>query len=296
MLRKTIILLFIMQLHNHHTDKNIRLAFLLNLLFTIVSIAGGICFNSQAIISEAIHNLSCTLTIGSAWFFQYISSKPAPKSLTFGAERLQIIGAIISVIVLSISSISIIMESIGTIAHSHDHQIMVSGVLWMALRGIVVKGFAALRTAKGANENERLVSVHMLADMMGWVAILITAIVLHFTHLPLIDSALSIAIATYIMINVVKSAILIVSVILDKVPNDITVEQIKQSIDSIDGVSQIDDIKLWSLDGEHHAVIITLTPTIYSVENNKNIRTEINKRLSTTKITQTYLDIATQMS
>ena len=277
--------------HHNHTTGNIKTVFWLNLFFTVLAFVGGHIMNSNAIQAESIHNLGCTFTIGSAWFFQWLSEKKQFKSFSFGMGRIPLIGAIISAIVIFISSILMISESIGAIEIHHSHgDIVVEGMIWISLTGIAIKGFAAYRTRKASGENERLVSIHMIADTMGWATILIAGIILLFVHIPLLDSALSIAISTYIIINVVGSSIRIFSILFDRVPTGISIDKIKDIISSINGIEKVEDIKIWSLDGEKSAAIVQILPTIYSEESNKKIRQSITECLSDFNISETYVD------
>lgn len=277
--------------HHNHTTGNIKTVFWLNLFFTILAFVGGYIMNSNAIKAESIHNLGCTFTIGSAWFFQWLSEKKRFKSFSFGMGRIPLIGAIISAIVIFISSILMISESIGAIEIHHSHgDIVAEGMIWISLTGIAIKGFAAYRTRKASGENERLVSIHMIADTMGWATILIAGIILLFVHIPLLDSALSIAISTYIIINVVRSSIRIFSILFDRVPAGISIDKIKDIISSINGIEKVEDIKIWSLDGENSAAIVQILPTIYSEENNKKIRQHISECLSDFGISEIYVE------
>lgn len=247
--------------------------------------------NSNAIQAESIHNLGCTFTIGSAWFFQWLSEKKQFKSFSFGMGRIPLIGAIISAIVIFISSILMISESIGAIEIHHSHgDIVAEGMIWISLTGIAIKGFAAYRTRKASGENERLVSIHMIADTMGWATILIAGIILLFVNIPLLDSVLSIAISTYIIINVVGSSIRIFSILFDRVPAGISIDIIKDIISSINGIEKVEDIKIWSLDGENSAAIVQILPTIYSEENIKKIRQHISECLSDFGISEIYVE------
>lgn len=278
--------------YHSHTVGNIGTAFLLNLAFTALSLICGFALNSNAILSESIHNLGCTFTIGSAWFFQYLSSKKQFKSLSFGMGRVPLMGALISAIVLSISSIAILLGSISAIEHQHSHgNIMAEGMIWLSVIGIIIKGYAAFRTRHATGENERLVSVHMLADTMGWIAILVVGIILLFVNIPVLDSILSIAISAYILVNVVKSLINTFSILLDRVPAGLSIHSIRERITTIKGIKSIDDMKIWSVDGEQNAAIVKITPHTYSEEENKKIRQEITECLSDYGINNIYIDI-----
>ena len=86
--------------HNHTSTKNIKIAFYLNLCFTILEIIGGIYVNSIAIISDAIHDLGDTISLGTAWYLDVKSKKKADKKFSFGYNRFSLLGALISSIIL----------------------------------------------------------------------------------------------------------------------------------------------------------------------------------------------------
>ncbi|MCH7534528.1 MAG: cation transporter, partial [Bacteroidetes bacterium] len=105
--------------HNHHNSSeevsNIRMAFFLNLCFTFLEIAGGIYTNSVAIMSDALHDLGDSLSLGLAWYFQKLSSKKRDGKFSFGYRRFSLLGAIVNSIVLVIGSILILNETIPRI-------------------------------------------------------------------------------------------------------------------------------------------------------------------------------------
>lgn len=277
--------------YHSHTTGNIGVAFWLNFAFTVIALICGFALNSNAILSESIHNLGCTFTIGSAWFFQYISSKKQFDSLSFGSGRIPLLGAIISAIVLSVSSILVLLGSVSAIEHNHTHgDIMAEGMIWLSLIGILIKGLAAYKTKNAKGENEKLVSVHMFADTMGWIAILITGIILLFKDVPIIDSALSIAISAYILVNVVNSLINTFNILLDRVPTGLSIKTVRELLYNIKEIKSIGDIKLWSIDGELHAAIIQVTPTVYNEEVNKKIKSEIKQLLTNLNITEIFIE------
>ena len=160
----------------------------------------------------------------------------------------------------------------------------------MSLIGILIKGLAAYKTKNAKGENEKLVSVHMFADTMGWIAILITGIILLFKDVPIIDSALSIAISAYILVNVVNSLINTFNILLDRVPTGLSIKTVRELLYNIKEIKSIGDIKLWSIDGELHAAIIQVTPTVYNEEVNKKIKSEIKQLLTNLNISEIVID------
>src|SRR5690554_5735316 len=99
--------------HHHHYDQsgnNLLWAFLLNLAFTIFEIIGGLYVNSVAILSDAVHDLGDSLSLGLAWYLNKKSKQAADKNFTFGYSRFSLLGALINSVVLIAGSIFVINE------------------------------------------------------------------------------------------------------------------------------------------------------------------------------------------
>lgn len=101
--------------HNHshnHSEGNVKVAFFLNLSFTIIEIIGGLYTNSLAILSDALHDLGDSLSLGLSWYFQKLSKKGRTKRFSYGYKRFSLLGAIINSIVLVAGSIFILTKAI----------------------------------------------------------------------------------------------------------------------------------------------------------------------------------------
>ena len=190
-------------IHTHHGDvKNIKIAFFLNLGFSIVEIIGGFLTNSVAILSDAVHDLGDSFSLGLAWYFQKFSRKQRDKNFTYGYKRFSLVGALINSIVLIAGSVLILSEAIPRIFN--PQQADAGGMFLLAILGIIVNGIAVVRLRKGSSLNEKVVSLHMLEDVLGWSAVLIGAIIMKFTNLYIIDPILSVLISFFILFNVFK--------------------------------------------------------------------------------------------
>src|SRR5574344_1067634 len=199
---------------------NILIAFFLNLTFTVIAVAGGLITGSNAILSESVHNLGCTLSLGLAWVFQRMAAKPATDNYPFGYRRFALMGALINATVITTGSILMLVESLGGLSEHEHGKVMANGMFWIALAGIFFKGIAVLQT-RGKGANERMVSLHLLSDMMGWVAVLIVSIVLLFVDIPKLDSILSVLISVYILINVIRGLCDVFSVLMERRPKQV---------------------------------------------------------------------------
>ncbi|AZJ32226.1 cobalt-zinc-cadmium efflux system protein [Tenacibaculum mesophilum] len=242
--------------HNHHhhshgnSTGNIAVAFFLNLAFTIIEFIGGFYTNSLAIMSDALHDLGDSLSLGLSWYFQKKSTKKANKKYSYGYKRFSLLGAIINSIVLVIGSVFIIKEAIPRVINPESAD--AKGMMWLAVLGIIVNGAAVLKLKKGTSINERVVSLHLLEDVLGWGVVLIASIVMQFWNIPVLDPVLSIAIAGFVLYNVYKNIKESIRIILQGTPENISVEEIQQRIVSMKDVEGIHDCHLWTMDGEYN--------------------------------------------
>ena len=237
--------------HTHqHTGKNLKIAFFLNLIFTVFEIIGGIYTNSVAILSDAIHDLGDSLSLGTSWFLEVRSKKKADKKYSFGYARFSLLGALINSIVLIVGSVFIINEAIARIItpETSDAQ----GMILFACVGIAVNGYAAWKLSTGKSMNEKVVSWHLVEDVLGWIAVLIVAIVLYFKDVPYLDPALSLVITGYILWNVIKRLKETLFLFLQGIPADINQAEIESKILSIPYVKSLHHTHIWSLEGEQH--------------------------------------------
>ena len=234
--------------HHHQGTGNIKVAFFLNLGFTLIEIVGGILTNSVAIISDAIHDLGDSLSLGLSWYFQSLSKKKSDAKFSFGYQRFSLLGAVVNSMVLVIGGILVLQEAIPRLWEPTQPD--AEGMIYLAILGILVNGAAVLRLRKGSSINEEVVSLHLLEDVLGWVAVLIAAIVMQFVDAPILDPLLSILITTWVLWNVYRNLRKSFSILLQAVPGDKDITDLKQQIQEIPEISNVHDIHLWTLDGE----------------------------------------------
>jgi cobalt-zinc-cadmium efflux system protein len=237
--------------HSHdHSSKNLKTAFFLNLGFTIFELIGGYYVNSVAIISDAIHDLGDSLSLGTSWYLDVKSKQSPAKGFSFGYRRFSLLGALINSIVLIAGSIFVIKEAIGRILNPESSD--ATGMLIFAIIGVAVNGYAAWKLSKGKTLNERVISWHLVEDVLGWTAILIVSVVLHFRDIQYLDPALSLLITIYILWNVISRLKETLVIFLQGEPIDVDRELIEREILMIEHVESIHHTHIWSLDGEHH--------------------------------------------
>jgi len=243
--------------HQHHGDvKNIKWAFFLNLIFTLIEIIGGIFTNSVAILSDALHDLGDSLSLGMAWYFQGLSNKGRDDTYSYGYKRFSILAALLNSLVLIVGSVFILSEAIPRLYTPET--VDAKNMIFLAILGIIVNGAAVIKLKKGNSINEKVVSLHLLEDVLGWIAVLIGSIIMYFYDLPIIDPILSLLIAAYILLNVIKNLKDALKIFLQAGPLDMDKDQITAYFKSLPYVKSFHDFHYWSMDGNYHILTIHL--------------------------------------
>ena len=251
------------------TEKNILVAFILNISFSIFELIGGIFTNSISIISDAIHDFGDALSIGISLILEKISKKKPDEKYTYGYARYSVLGALITTIVLTMGSIFVILGGINRILNPET--INYNGMIIFAIFGVIINFLAAYFTKEGGSINQKAVNLHMLEDVLGWVVVLIGSILMKFTNISLIDSIMSIGIAIFILINAFKNLKDILDLFLEKIPKNISLEEIKKHLLGIEGITDVHHIHIWSIDG------FTNYSTMHIITEEKNIKELKNK-------------------
>jgi cobalt-zinc-cadmium efflux system protein len=245
--------------HHHHNEEhqasgNIVFAFWINTVFALIEIVGGFYTNSVAILSDAVHDLGDSLSLGLAYYFQKKSQQKEDVNFNYGYKRFSLLGAFINSVILTVSSVFIISESIQRL--SRPEQPDARGMMILALIGIAANVWAMLRLKKGKSINEKVVSLHFLEDVLGWCAVLIGSIVMMFADIPVLDPVLSILISTFIVWNVYKNLKVTFRILMQGSPENFSEAEIRKKVLDIRGVKDIHDAHSWTLDGQYN--IMTL--------------------------------------
>ena len=236
--------------HHHHSSNNIKVAFFLNFAFTILEIIGGLYVNSIAIISDAIHDLGDTISLGTSWYLEEKSYKKSNKKFSFGYKRFSLLGALINSIILIIGSLYVITEAVGRILEPEHTD--AKGMIFFAVIGVLVNGYAAWKLSSGKTMNEKVASWHLVEDVLGWVAVPVVGIILKFKDIHYRDPALSLLITIYILWNVFIRLKQTLFIFLQGVPEELDINEIESKILNIDFVNSIHHMHIWSLEGEHN--------------------------------------------
>jgi len=233
-----------------NSQRNIFIAFLLNLFFSVFEFIGGVFTGSFAIISDSLHDFGDAAGIGISFLFERKSKQKPDDSYTYGYARYSVVGSVIMTLILLFSSAVIICNAVTKLINPSS--INYNGMIILAIVGTAVNLLAAVITHKGDSINQKAVNLHMLEDVLGWAVVLIGAVIMKLTGITIIDPLLSIAVAVFIFINAVKNLTSALSVFLEKTPRGLNVWEIRKHIIGIEGIDDVHHIHLWSLDGSRN--------------------------------------------
>lgn len=238
--------------HLHATTADLRIAFFLNLGFTLVAGVGGIWTNSVAILSDAVHDFGDSLSLGLAWYLDRYAQRERDQRFSYGYRRFSLLGAVTTTIALVIGSVFVLIEAVPRLFSPEPTN--PAGMVIFALLGVTINGIAALRLRGRKSINARIVAWHLLEDVLGWTAVLIAAVTLLFVNLPLLDPTLSILITFFVLYNVIRNFRNTTLLFLQAVPDDVNLSELKQRLVAIDQICSVHHTHVWSMDGEHHVL------------------------------------------
>ncbi|HEL2326877.1 TPA: cation transporter [Streptococcus suis] len=229
------------------TERNILIALLLNLSFTIFEILGGLLTGSIAIISDAIHDLGDAISIAISYLLEKKSKQKPDIAYTFGYSRYSVLGSLVTTTVLVVGSIITLYNGVMRIATPVD--VHYDGMIIFAIVGVAVNAGATYFTRSGESLNQKAVNLHMLEDVLGWLVVLLGAIIMKFTNMTIIDPLMSVAVSAFVLSNALKNGKQIIDVLLEKTPTNMPVDAIISNVLAIDGVESIHHLHVWTLDG-----------------------------------------------
>ena len=257
-------------------EKNILIAFILNLSFAVFEFFGGLFTNSVAILSDSVHDLGDALSIGISYFLEKKSKKKADNKYTYGYVRYSVLGGVITTTILLVGSILVIIGAIKRLFNPVD--VNYSGMIIFAVIGVVLNFIAAYVTKDGDSINQKSVNLHMLEDVLGWIVVLIGAIIMNFTDIKILDSIMSVGVAIFILIHSLENLKDVVDLFLEKTPKDVDIEELRNHLLKIKDVIDIHHIHVWSIDGFNNYAtmhIVSKAKDISSVK--KKIREELSE-------------------
>ncbi len=257
------------------TEKNILIAFLLNLTFSVFELFGGLITGSIAILSDSVHDIGDALSIGLSYMLEKKSKQKPDNNYTYGYIRYSVIGSIITSTLLLTGSIFVIFESVKRLIKPQE--LNYNGMILISIIGVIVNTLAAMATKEGDSLNQKSVNLHMLEDVLGWVVVLIGSILIKFTNITYIDGILSIGVALFILRHAARNIKEVLDLFLEKTPNNINIEEIKHHLKEINGIIDIHHIHIRSIDGYNNFITLHAQVKKYDPKIKKQIKEELSE-------------------
>jgi cobalt-zinc-cadmium efflux system protein len=276
--------------HDHKAEANLKIAFWLNALFAVIEIAGGILTNSIAILSDAFHDLGDSAALGLAYYFQRVSTKKRDDTYTYGYKRYSLLGASTSAIILLIGSVIIIIKAIPRLMAPEP--VHTQGMMYLAIVGILINGLAMFRLHKGETQNEKIISIHFLEDVLGWVAVLVASIVMRFYDIPILDPLLSLIITSFILFRVFGNMRKTFRIFMQATPSVDQIDHFRTNLAAIKGILDIHDMHFWTMDGSYNiaSLHVSVDPEM-TVTDTETVKLEVRNFLEKEGFAHTTIEI-----
>lgn len=239
--------------HHHHSHAIEKLstiyivAVALNLLFVIVEAVAGIVGNSIGLLSDAGHNLSDVFSLLLAMVALKLASSVATKRFTYGHRKASVLISLLNAIILLVAVGAIIVESIDKFFHPAE----VNGtlIIWTAAVGILINGLTAWALSRQQQHdiNTRGAFLHMLADTLVSVGVVVSGIVIHYTGWTVIDPIIGLVIAVVILVSTWDLLSESLRMSTDAVPEGFDVEEISKKIEEQEGVLNVHHMHIWAI-------------------------------------------------
>lgn len=229
------------------SERNIFIVFMLNLCFSAFEFFGGIFTGSIVILSDALHDFGDAASVGIAYLLEKKSKRAPDSRYTYGYLRFSVLGAAVTNTILVVGSAVILFcaarRLLCPVTINHD------GMILFAIGGLLTNTAAFFFTKGGDSLNQRAVNLHMAEDILSWAVVLVGAVVMKFTEFAFIDPLLSMGSGLFVLVCALKAFKKVVDLFLDKVPDNVSVESIREHVLSVDGVLDVHHIHVRSFDG-----------------------------------------------
>ena len=250
------------------TKHAVWLAFFLNLSYAIVEFIAGGVFGSSAVLADSVHDLGDAIAIGVSAVLETISNREEDSRYTLGYKRFSLLGALITAVILMTGSVFVILENLTKLFHPQP--VNDEGILWLGIIAVTINVLASLVVRKGKTKNESILSLHFLEDTLGWVAVILMALVLRFTDWYILDPLLSLVISFFILSKAIPRFWSTLKIFLDAVPEGVDIEQVTSDLEQLEHVASVNQLNLWTMDGlEKNAIVHVCLKQIEDMEASK---------------------------
>jgi cobalt-zinc-cadmium efflux system protein len=234
---------------NHHdsVQRNLLITLILNVIITIAQIFGGIVSGSLALISDALHNLSDSLSVVLTWAANLLSRKPKTTRSSFGFQRAEILAAFINGLILVAISGYLSIEAIHRFIHFQ--QVDPKWMFWLGLLGLMANGLSViiLHGISRENINLKAAYLHLLGDAFTSIAVILGAVAIHTLGWYWVDPLVTLLISGYLFVQtftILKEAI---EILMQMSPSGLDTHKVGEAISNLEGIHGVHHIHIWKL-------------------------------------------------
>lgn len=244
--------------HSHHrppgkdqTEGRLWISIGLNLMITVAEFVGGIISGSLALLSDALHNLNDTASLGISLFARKVSGREASPDKTFGYRRAEIIGAFINLVTLVIIALYLVKEGIGRFYNPRpiDGTVMFVVAIIGLLGNVITAGL--LHGSSRENLNIRSAYIHILSDALSSVGVILAGWLILRYGWYVVDTVLTLMIAGYILWQSYYMLKKTIDILMEGTPAEIELEELKREMLEVPGVRGVHHMHVWRLDEEN---------------------------------------------
>ena len=247
------------------TKHAVWLAFFLNLSYAIIEFIAGGVFGSSAVLADSVHDLGDVIAIGVSAVLETISNREEDSRYTLGYKRFSLLGAMVTAVILMTGSVFVILENITKLFHPQP--VNEEGILWLGIIAVTINVLASLVVRKGKTKNESILSLHFLEDTLGWIAVILMAIILRFTDWYILDPLLSLVISFFILSKAIPRFWSTLKIFLDAVPEGLDIQQVTSDLEQLEYVASVNQLNLWTMDSlEKNAIVHVCLKEIEQME------------------------------
>lgn len=248
--------------HNHAGEgiRSPNAAFIigiaLNAVYVAIEIVFGLVYKSMGLLSDAGHNLSDVASLIIAMVaFRLMSQKPDERH-TYGYKKFTIQASFINALLLYIAVGAILVESVGKLLH--PEAVDDDAIAWVAAAGVVVNGVTAwlFMRDKSRDINVKGAFLHMAADTLVSVGVVISGIVIHFTGRYILDPIIGILIALIIAWSTRSLLVESTRMSIDGVPSTVDMKALEKALAEVEGVECIHHLHVWPLSTTENAMTV----------------------------------------
>lgn len=243
--------------HTHGANKKtLMISFVIITGYMIIEVIGGLLTNSLALLSDAGHMLSDSISLGVGLLAFTLGEKAADYSKTYGYKRFEILAAVFNGVTLALIAIFIFYEAFQRFANPPE--VASTGMLIIGFIGLLVNILVAWILMRGGdtkeNLNMRAAFLHVIGDMLGSVGAVVAALLIMFFNWGWADPLASVIVAILVLISGFRVTRDSVHVLMEGTPRNINLDDIINTFKKIPGIIDIHDLHVWSITSGQNAL------------------------------------------